>query len=130
MKGFTKTINMNLEGLTDEEKIYYHRIEAFLIQSLIYLKPNFKLYHLCAKIDYSTINTSKLIKRIYGVKFIELINRYRIDYFDKEIRRSLKYNEKFNITDIIKQSGFETRSLFYFKYKEIRGMSPKEFHNL
>lgn len=123
-------IEINLEGLTDEEKIYYHRIEAFLIQSLIYLEPNFKLYHLCAKIDCSIINTSRLVKKIYGVKFCELINIYRVNHFDKEIRKRLQENEKINITDIIKQSGFECRSNFYFKFKEINGMSPKEFYNL
>ena len=123
-------MKINLEGLTDEEKIYYHRIEAFLNQTLIYLKPNFKIYHLCVKIDCSVINTSRLVKKIYGVKFSELINIYRINHFDKEIRRRLQENEKFKITDIIKQSGFETRSLFYLKFKEVKGMSPKEFYNL
>lgn len=106
--------------MTDEEKIYHQRIKNILSQSPIYLNPNFKLYHLCAKIDYSTSNTSKLIKKIYGVKFSELINRYRIDYFDKEIRKRLQENKKFNITDVIKQSGLETRSFILFKVKKSR----------
>jgi YesN/AraC family two-component response regulator len=85
---------------------------------------------LCAQINYGTVNTSKLIKKIYGKSFSELINEYRINYFDIQIKKKLKNKEVFNITDLIKDSGFGTRSLFYVCFMKHKGMSPKEYYRI
>jgi AraC-like DNA-binding protein len=119
-------MDINLELLTENEVIYYRKIELILSQS--YQNPSFKLVHLCAQIDCGIYKTTKLIKSIYGLKFSELLILYRINYFDREIKNRIDRNEKLDITSLIKQSGVVTRSLFYANYTRVKGMSPREFH--
>lgn len=129
MKLKLKKMQINLEALSESEIVFYKNIEDILKKS-VYLKSDYKLYHLCAQINYSILNTSRLIKKIYGMSYFDLISFHRILYFDKRIKECIKNNERYSITNLIKQSGFESRSLFYIKFKEIKGMSPKEFYGL
>jgi AraC-like DNA-binding protein len=122
-------ITKNLVGLTEKEYGYYKDISEMLTKEA-YLNPRFKLLQLSAKLDYGTQNTSRLIKRIYGMSFTNLVTLHRINHFDIQIRKYLDKDVNFNITQLIKESGFNTRSSFYYNFKEIKGVSPKECYNL
>lgn len=122
-------IKHNLVGLTEKELSYYEEIKD-LFNNEAFTNPKFKLLQLSARLDYSTQNTSKLIKHIYGMSLMTLVNLHRINHFDIQIRKYLAKEVNFNITQLIKESGFNTRSSFYHNFKEIKGVSPKECYNL
>ena len=122
-------IKHNLDGLTDKEFSYYEEINDLFNQE-VFKNPKFKLLQLSAILDYRAQNTSKLIKHIYGMSFMTLVNLYRIHYFDNQIRSYLSYGIKFNITEEIKVAGFNNRTYFYDYFKKFMGKSPKEYYNL
>jgi len=122
-------IKHNLEGLTEKEFSYYEEIND-LFNKEVFKNPKFKLLQLSAMLDYRALNTSKLIKHIYGMSFMTLVNLYRINYFDNQIRNYLSNGIKFNISQEIKESGFNNRTYFYDYFKKFMGKSPKEYYNL
>lgn len=122
-------IKHNLDGLTEKELSYYEVIND-LFNNEAFKNPKFKLLQLSAKLDYSTQNTSKLIKHIYGMSLMTLVNMYRVKYFDNQIKSYLSNGIKFNISQEIKKTGFNNRTYFYYYFKEFMGKSPKEYYNL
>jgi AraC-like DNA-binding protein len=122
-------IKHNLDGLTEKELSYYEVIND-LFNNEAFKNPKFKLLQLSAKLDYSTQNTSKLIKHIYGMSLMTLVNMYRVKYFDNQIKSYLSNGIKFNISQEIKETGFNNRTYFYYYFKEFMGKSPKEYYNL
>lgn len=122
-------IKKNLVGLTEKEFSYYEEIND-LFNKEVFKNPKFNLLQLSAMLDYGTQNTSKLIKYIYGMSFMTLVNFYRINYFDNQIRSYLSNGIKFNISQEIKEAGFYNRTYFYVYFKKFMGKSPKEYYNL
>ena len=122
-------IKHNLDGLTDKEFSYYEEINDLFNQE-VFKNPKFKLLQLSAMLDYRALNTSKLIKRIYGMSFMTLVNLYRINYFDNQIRFYISKGIKFTMSEIIKEAGFNNRTYFYYYFKEFKGMPPKDYYNL
>ena len=96
----------------------------------MFKNPKFKLLQLSAMLDYRALNTSKLIKHIYGMSFMTLVNLYRINYFDNQIRFYISKGINFTMSEIIKEAGFNSRTYFYYYFKEFKGMPPKDYYNL
>lgn len=106
----------NISNISKEELVLFYRLEKIIIE-LAPIKSDFRLYQLAYFIDYPTIKTSKLIKKIYGCNFNNVINYYRLKYFDDLLLHELIHNKKINITDLIKKSGFYSRNTYYKSLK-------------
>ena len=65
---------------------------------------------------------ARSVKKYYGVTLTQFINELRINY-----AVNLILNTNLKMTDICYEAGFGNISNFYTNFKEIYGMSPKQF---
>jgi YesN/AraC family two-component response regulator len=63
------------------------------------------------------INTQK------GITFIQLVNKYRIEY----AKRLLKDNPDIKITEVYIKSGFANETSFFRVFKAHTGLTPSQY---
>lgn len=98
--------------LSIEELIIFKKMESTFIE-FVPIKTDFRVYHLAFLIDYPLHKTTKLIKKIYGNRFDVVANYYRILHFENLMNSELFLDQKIKISDLIKKSGFKSRSTYY-----------------
>lgn len=116
-----KSNNKLLE--TDYESIK-NSIEKYLSETDMYQDPNFSLKTLSLKLHIPAHKISNVINFVYGVNFKHLINEYRIGAAKKLI---MKGDSTITIDEIFSRVGFYSKSNFYKTFKDITGLTPKEF---
>ncbi len=112
-----------------EEKVIIAKLNM-IMKSSIFLDPNFRLFNLAIVVGYPPANLSKLIKKVYGFSFPDLILSYRLNYLDDVINMELNQQKKIKINNLISIAGFTCRSNFYYSFKKMRNSSPKEYYCL
>lgn len=107
---------------------YVKQINDFWSDKKSYLKSDFTITEMALECNLSKAKLSEIISELYGIKFNELVNRYRIYHFltlmKKEEGRQLK------METILKQSGFQYRSTFYNAFRKITGTHPNAYLKL
>lgn len=88
-----------------------------------YLSSDYDLSVMAKSIDMPAAKLSKLIKKYYGISFVELVNRLRIYYFLQQ-RSSF---DQFTLETYMYQSGFANRSTFYAAFKKYVGVNPSYY---
>jgi AraC-like DNA-binding protein len=88
-----------------------------------YLSSDYDLSVMAKSIDMPAAKLSKLIKKYYGISFVELVNRLRIYYFLQQ-RASF---DQFTLETYMYQSGFANRSTFYAAFKKYVGVNPSYY---
>ena len=99
-----------------EELIIFKKLEKTLME-FVPLKSDFRLSHLAYLIDFPEHKTTLLIKKIYGNRFEVVVNQYRLLYFEDLMNRELFQEKKIIISDLIKKSGFRSKSTYYATLK-------------
>ncbi len=117
MKTITSNIiNKNILRINKEETLVLFKIDKILIE-LAPIKSDFRIIHLAYLIDYPPENISKLLKKIYGKNFNQIVNLYRLAYMEKLIFQEVFNKKKINISELIKQAGFNSRNSYYVTLK-------------
>jgi AraC-like DNA-binding protein len=88
-----------------------------------YLSSDYDLSSMAKSIDMPAAKLSKLIKKYYGISFVELINRLRIHYF---LQQRASFNQ-YTLETYMYQSGFTNRSTFYAAFKKYVGVNPSYY---
>ena len=113
-------------------EIYPHLIPEFKVdqvamnldkqikESKAYLSAEYDLSGMAKDLEIPISKFPKLIKKYYGVSFVEFINRLRIHHFLEQ--RS--YFDQFTLETYMYQSGFSNRSTFYAAFKKYVGVNP------
>jgi AraC-like DNA-binding protein/quercetin dioxygenase-like cupin family protein len=83
---------------------------------------NITLEVISKKANFSSCYFCKFFKRVIGCTFTKYLLSIRIDK-----AKELLLTENINITAIAYRVGFENLSYFFRKFKELTGLSPKEF---
>lgn len=100
--------------------IQAQKFDILIKDSKCYLSSDFDLKQ-CAKIvSMNEQKLSKEIKKLYGISFVELINRLKIYYF---LVNTNDYKQ-FTLESYIYSSGFKNRSTFYAAFKKYVGVNP------
>ncbi len=114
------------------QEIYPHLIPEFKVdqvamnldkqikESKAYLSAEYDLSGMAKDLEIPISKFPKLIKKYYGVSFVEFINRLRIHHFLEQ--RS--YFDQFTLETYMYQSGFSNRSTFYAAFKKYVGVNP------
>ena len=114
------------------QEIYPHLIPEFKVDqvamnldkqvkaSKAYLSAEYDLSAMAKDLEIPMSKLPKLIKKYYGMSFVEFLNRLRIHYF-LEQRSSF---DQFTLETYMYQSGFSNRSTFYAAYKKYVGVNP------
>jgi len=88
-----------------------------------YLDPDLKLQKLARKLGIPPNNFSELINQADGSNFNEFINKLRIEHAQSLMRD----NPKISNDAAADLSGFNSRSVFYKKFKDVVGETPTAF---
>ncbi len=114
------------------QEIYPHLIPEFKVDqvamnldkqvkaSKAYLSAEYDLSAMAKDLDIPMSKLPKLIKKYYGMSFVEFLNRLRIHHFLEQ--RS--YFDQFTLETYMYQSGFSNRSTFYAAFKKYVGVNP------
>ncbi len=119
----TKSENDSL--LIRDEELIYERIKKLLAEKKIYRDSDLSLQKLSSILDTNTTYLSIIINKKFGDPFKTVLNRFRIEEA-KNILSSDQIN-RYTIDGIAKSVGYNSRSAFYSSFRQITGMSPKEF---
>lgn len=115
--------------LNNEEIVIVSKLEMIL-KSSIFLDSNFRLFNLAIVVGYPPSNLSKLIKKVYGFSFPDLILFCRLNYLDSVIKMELNQHKKVKINKLIPLAGFNCRSNFYSSFNKMRNSNPKKYYCL
>lgn len=83
---------------------------------------NIQLSGLAEKFFCSTAYLSKLFKRYVGMNYIDYVRKLRIEKAKELLKRT-----NMSIEDISEQVGWESSRRFRDAFKELEGVSPKEY---
>jgi PAS domain S-box-containing protein len=109
---------------TDQTTIYI-RLSSLMLQEKLYLNPDLTLKELAVRLKTNTRYLSQVINTISGFNLQHFINTHRIE----EVKRKMLKPEYDNLTlyGIAQHCGFKNKSTFYKVFKEVTGLTPKDF---
>ncbi|MEM9884845.1 MAG: PAS domain-containing protein [Bacteroidota bacterium] len=118
-----KYTSSSLRGL-DEMKLYY-QLQKLLEEEKLYLNPDLSLRQLADRLATNTKYLSQVVNHLAGNNFQYYLNTFRI----KEVKDKILDTQYGNLTlfGIALQCGFKNKSTFYKVFKEIIGLTPKEY---
>jgi len=127
MKTITSVIiKKNILSINKQEALVLFKIDNTL-RELAPIKSDFSVIHLAHLIDYPTEKISKLLKKVYGKNFNQIVNLYRLDYIEKLIFQEVFNMKKINISELIKQAGFKSRNSYYVTLKAKKELNLNTF---
>lgn len=109
----------------EEKKVLAQKIERYFETHQPYLNPKIRMPELAGALNISPHVFSSLINEHYQVNFFRFINRYRVNYA-KELIRQEAY-QHYTLEAISKMSGFNSKTTFNNRFKEMVGMSPSQY---
>jgi AraC-like DNA-binding protein len=113
MKNITSNIlKRNILINNEQDALVLSKIDDTLSE-LAPIKSDFRLINLANLIDYPSEKISKLLKKVYGKNFNQIVNLYRLEYMENLIYKEVFNKKKINISELIKQSGFNSRNSYY-----------------
>lgn len=92
-----------------------------------YLNSELRLNHLANKLNISRNNASQVINEHFNKSFFEFVNSYRIEEAIRLLDEDI--SNRFSISDILYQSGFNNRVSFYKAFKKSLGVTPTDYKN-
>ncbi|MDY4314527.1 helix-turn-helix domain-containing protein [Pectobacterium actinidiae] len=104
---------------TDDEHQLAKTLDDFIRTHALYTDPGMTLQRLSRRMGIPLRRLSETINRVHGRNFSQVMNEYRIE----EAKRLLSQTDA-RITDIMLESGFQTKSNFNREFLRLTGMSP------
>ncbi len=103
------------------------RIEQVMEQHRPYLYSNLTVSRLAYLSKLTPRDLSRLLNQHMGMNFYEFVNRYRIDHASLRLADPA---DTASITDILYQSGFNSKSVFNTLFKSSTGQTPSQYRRL
>jgi PAS domain S-box-containing protein len=109
---------------SDQTTIYI-RLSSLMLQEKLYLNPDLTLKELAVRLSTNTRYLSQVINTLSGFNLQHFINTHRIE----EVKRKMLQPEYHNLTlyGVSQHCGFKNKSTFYKVFKEVTGLTPKDF---
>lgn len=104
-----------------ENESVLNRMVEYISQHFL---ENLTLKELSHELGYSYRYMSKIVNRFFKLPFPQIVNRYRVNYACR-----LLSSPQTAITDVALQCGFGSMRNFNRYFKEILGVTPREFRN-
>jgi len=113
----------SLRGI-DELQLYLE-LETLLKEEQLYLDPDLSLRQLADRLATNTKYLSQVVNHLASCNFQQYLNTFRI----REVQNKILNKDYGNLTlfGIALQCGFKNKSTFYKVFKEIAGVTPKEY---
>lgn len=113
----------SIRNVTEKDVLLLDDFRQKIISEKWHLDPNLKLQKLARKLAISPNKLSELINQAEGQNFNQFINRLRIEH----AKSLITADPQISNDDIAFNSGFNSRTLFYGKFKDFTGITPAEF---
>lgn len=92
----------------------------------LYLNPGLTITDLARHVDLPPKLVSFMINADFGKSFNSYINEYRVNEFKNKLIS--EQNKRFTLLGLAFDSGFNSQASFYRIFREVTGLSPKEYH--
>jgi AraC-like DNA-binding protein len=108
-----------------EKRRLANKIDAYMEMNKPYLESDLSLSRIAKRLGLPPKKLSQVLSEVYGTNFYHFINRYRI----RDSIALLESSEARDSTilDILLSVGFNSKSTFNAAFKEIAGVSPREY---
>ncbi len=106
---------------------YFKQLSQLIEQEQLFLDPNFSLSVLAQKMKVNAKYLSQSINENQGQSFSRFINKQRVEKA-KQLLRNPDF-DNYSIEGIAIEVGFRSKSAFYKAFKEVTGLSPKEYQS-
>jgi len=107
-----------------EEEVFNDQILGSIFDRReIWMNPDITVAELACNIGTNRTYLSKLIKDLGYQSYSDMINRKRVEYICKELEKGTGYN----ITNLMFEAGFRSRSTASRVFKRITGCTPSEY---
>ena len=116
----------NAKGLrlsTDTDEVLIQRICNLLEQEQLYLNCELKVADIADKLGTNKRHISDCINTQKGITFVQLVNKYRIEY----AKQLLKSSPDIKITEVYIKSGFANETSFFRVFKALTGLTPNQY---
>jgi PAS domain S-box-containing protein len=113
----------SLKGI-DEVKIFTS-VKQLMQQKKLYLNPDLTLKEVADQLGTNTKYLSQVVNHQTGYNFQYFLNVYRIEEVKSKITD--EYYSNLTFFGIALQCGFKNKSTFFKVFREIVGMTPKEY---
>lgn len=108
----------------DQERIASVLLD-YLYESKPYLNPDCSLSEVSISLDIEKTRLSFVINKYMNTNFNRLINVMRVKEF-LELSRNQQM-EIYDLVGVAQKAGFRSKSTFYKSFREVYGVSPKEY---
>lgn len=118
-----KYSSSSLKGI--EEMKLYLQLKILMETEKLYLDPNLTLKQVADRLSTNTKYLSQVVNHHIGTNFQNFLNGFRV----AEAKEKILQEEFNNLTlfGIALQCGFKNKSTFYKVFKEITGITPREY---
>lgn len=133
-KKIRKTLQTKISALPERENLtneitavdntLFIKINTFINQHQKFTEPKLSLESLAKELNISPSKLSASINSCANKSFNEYINEFRVE-LAKQLLTDADYNN-YTITAIGLESGFNSRSTFYYTFKRITGKTPSK----
>ncbi len=113
----------SLKGMK-EVKLYYE-LKALMATEKTYLNPNLTLKTVAERLSTNTKYLSQVVNHQIGTHFQHFLNTYRVAEAQEKITNASFQN--LTLFGIALQCGFKNKSTFYKVFKEVTGLTPREY---
>ncbi len=102
-------------------------LELHLETNKPYLQQGYNIAKLSSETGIPQHHLSALLNKVYGVRFNDFINQYRIRHISTHFDKGGW--EQMTIEGIASEAGFNSRTTFFNAIKKSTGLSPSEYIN-
>lgn len=110
----------------EQLKKIFDRLMVLINQNKIYKDPYLSIKDVACKLETNEKYVSSAISKYANMNYNNFINFHRIN----EAKELIYSRETANMNEIMKASGFNSRTPFYNAFKNFTGLSPIQFKNM
>ena len=116
------TADTQPDGSADDVQLM-QRICQLMEQQQLFADSELKITDVVDALKTNRTYISNCISNMRGCSFSQFVNAYRVDY----AKQMLQQNPEAKLSEVWTASGFSTESTFFRAFKNICGMTPKEW---
>ncbi|MGM9696932.1 MAG: helix-turn-helix domain-containing protein [Alloprevotella sp.] len=103
------------------------KLNALMENERLYLNPQLTLNELSMALGTNRTYVSQFLNEVKRTNFCDFINMYRIKASCARIHELAGSNERINMEDLARESGFNSVSTFYRYFTKSQGISPNAY---
>jgi AraC-like DNA-binding protein len=117
-----------IEEKDTDKKILFDKLNTILKEQKLFTQPKLNVEYLANEVGISSSKLSNIIKQYADKNFNDFINEHRIG-LAKNLLKHKDY-KNYTITSIGLESGFNSKSAFYYTFKKHTGITPTAYQKL